>query len=292
MAGQSFTVEREIRSQGAVRHIELSLSPVRQPNGTVVGAAIAARDITERKRLEAARLQAMRLESIGLLAGGIAHDFNNLLTAIVGNIEMAALNGGQPERAGYLDDARTAAMRAAELIQQLLTFAGQHEPAMQPLDLGDLARELVRYARKMPDAGDLFEADLDAPLPAVRGDATQLRQVILNLLVNAIDATRGCGNRILVETGTSATVAKVVPAPVIIQAEAPLYVYLRITDNGCGMDDETRGRIFDPFFTTKPAGHGLGLASVLGALQAHGGTIGVQSRPNGGATFTIVLPAA
>ncbi len=292
MSGQSFTVERELPHKGGAKNFELSYAPIRQPNGAVVGAALAFRDISERKRMEAARLQAMRLESMGLLAGGIAHDFNNLLTAIVGNIELAGLHTDDPEATSSLEEARQAARRATELVQQLLTFAGQREPSIRPLDLGELVRELLRYARKMPGAESLFIDNLTANLPLIDGDATQLRQVVLNLLVNAVDATRECGGNVRVETGVVANVADVVPEPVIIEREAAEYVYLRIADDGCGMDEETRGRIFDPFFTTKPTGHGLGLASVLSAMRAHGGTIGVESTPGGGATFTLIIPAA
>ena len=292
MAGESFTVERELRYHGGLRHFEISFAPIRQPNGVILGAALAFRDISERKRLEAARLQAMRLESMGLLAGGIAHDFNNLLTAIVGNIELAALHTDDPDAALSLDEARQAARRATELVQQLLAFAGQREPTIQRVDLSELVRELLRYARKMPGAETLFEAQLASDAPPIDGDATQLRQVVLNLLVNAVDATRECGGQVRVKTGTVRDIRAIVPEPVIIEREAEQYVFLRIADDGCGMDEGTRARIFDPFFTTKPAGHGLGLASVLSALRAHGGTIGVESRPGGGATFTLIIPAA
>ena len=292
MAGQSFTVEREMRYRGGLRHFEISYSPIRQPGGTILGAALAFRDISERKRMEAARLQAMRLESMGLLAGGIAHDFNNLLTAIVGNIELAGLHTDDPDATSSLDEARAAARRATELVQQLLAFAGQREPLMRELNLSDLVRELLRYARKMPGAESLFEAQLAEDTPPIEGDATQLRQVVLNLLVNAVDATRECGGTVRVETGVVGNISDVIAEPTIIEREAARYVFLRIADDGCGMDETTRARIFDPFFTTKPNGHGLGLASVLGALRAHGGTIGVASRPGGGATFTLAIPAA
>lgn len=292
MGGQAFTVERDLPHRGGTRHFELSYAPIRRPDGAIVGAALAFRDISERKRMEAARLQAMRLESMGLLAGGIAHDFNNLLTAIVGNIELASLHSNDEETTESLDEAREAAKRATELVQQLLAFAGQREPMMRPVDLSELVRELLRYARKMPGAESLFEDQLATDVPLIDGDATQLRQVVLNLLVNAVDATRECGGRVRVETGIVDKMADVVSDPVIIERDAERYVYLRIADDGCGMDEPTRARIFDPFFTTKPSGHGLGLASVLSALRAHGGTVGVVSSPGGGASFTLVIPAA
>ncbi|HMO97212.1 MAG TPA: ATP-binding protein, partial [Tepidiformaceae bacterium] len=290
--GQSFTVERELVHRDVSRFFEISYSPVRQPNGAVVGVALAFRDITERKRHEAARLKAMRLESVGLLAGGVAHDFNNLLTAIVGNIELAALNTDDPELLGNLDDAREAARRAGELVQHLLAFAGQQDPQLRPLDLTSLSRELLRYTRKMPGAEALFVDQLAEALPPVLGDATQIRQVVLNLLVNAMDSTRDCGGTVTVESGVVAAVNEVIAEPIIIEQVVPRYVFIRVTDTGCGMDEETLSRIFDPFFTTKPTGHGLGLASVLGAIRAHGGTIGVTSKAGQGASFTIALPVA
>jgi PAS domain S-box-containing protein len=268
LAGQSFTVERELIHRGASRFFEISYSPVRQPNGAVVGAALAFRDVTERKRHEAARMKAMRLESVGLLAGGVAHDFNNLLTAILGNIDLAELAVENEEALGHLAEARAAARRAGELVQHLLAFAGQQDPVMRPLDLTAVVQELLRYARKMPGATDLFEDRLAVELPEVMGDATQLRQVILNLLVNAIDSTRDCGGRVTVETGVASTVRDVIAEPIIFEQEARRYVYLRVSDTGCGMDDETLSHIFEPFFTTKDSGHGLGLASVLGSMRA------------------------
>ena len=292
VGGQSFTVERELVHRDVSRFFEISYSPVRQPNGAVVGVALAFRDITERKRHEAARLKAMRLESVGLLAGGVAHDFNNLLTAIVGNIELAALNTDDPELLGNLDDAREAARRAGELVQHLLAFAGQQDPQLRPLDLTSLSRELLRYTRKMPGAEALFVDQLAEALPPVLGDATQIRQVVLNLLVNAMDSTRDCGGTVTVESGVVAAVNEVIAEPIIIEQVVPRYVFIRVTDTGCGMDEETLSRIFDPFFTTKPTGHGLGLASVLGAIRAHGGTIGVTSKAGQGASFTIALPVA
>jgi signal transduction histidine kinase len=265
---------------------------VNRSDGTSLGVAVTLRDVTERKRMEETRLQALRLESMGLMAGGIAHDFNNLLAVIVGNIEIAKLAVLDAETAEGLDEARAAAQRASELVQQLLAFAAQHEPILTSVDLSALTGEIVRYARRIPGKDVTFRQDLAAGLPTIDADATQLRQLVLNLLVNAIDAAGETKGEITVTTRVVTDPRTATRDLVIMERPAPAYLWLQVSDNGSGMSQETRARIFEPFYSTKPRGHGLGLATVLGAVRSHGGTLSVESAPGEGARFNIFLPTA
>jgi PAS domain S-box-containing protein len=292
LSGKTFSIEREFRIPGlAPGWVEGAFSPVLGIRGEVIGATVAIRDITERKRLEQARVQALKLESLGLMASGIAHDFNNLLTVIAANIELAAMDATPDELDDYLAEARGAATRASELVEQLLTFAGKRERNTGPVDVSALAAEVAAYARKLPGAPIRIDQEF-AQVPPVEADAVQLRQLVLNLLVNAVEATRGAGSRIVVRTATVDDPGQAAPSPLVQARPASKYVMVQVTDDGAGIDAETRTRIFDPFFTTKEAGHGLGLASALGAVRAHGGAIALESEPGRGSTFTVLLPAS
>ncbi len=291
LSGKTFSIEREFRIPGlSPGWVEGAFSPVVGIRGEVIGATVAIRDITARKRLEEARVQALKLESLGLMASGIAHDFNNLLTVIAANIELAEMGATPEELRNYLAEARGAVTRASELIEQLLTFAGKSERHTGPIDISALATEVAGYARKLPGAPVRIDLEF-APVPPVEADAIQLRQLVLNLLVNAVEATRGSGSRVVVRTSTVEDPGEAAPSPLVAARPAAKYAMIQVSDDGIGMDANTQTRIFDPFFTTKESGHGLGLASALGAVRAHGGAIALNSEPGRGSTFTVLLPA-
>lgn len=271
-------------------YLEFTYGPVVGRGGAIAGVVVNVRDVTERIRAETVRAQALRLESMGMMAGGIAHDFNNLLGAIIGNIDLARLSPDDAEAAESLGEAREAATRASELVKQLLAFAGNTEPAEVLLGLSELAHEIVRYSRRIPGVTNAPAEELAAGLPPVKGDPTQLRQAVLNLVVNALDATRESGAHVTVRTRTADEVDRAFA--VIEGSAAGPYVVVEVEDDGPGMDDSTQRRIFDPFFTTKPTGHGLGLSSVLGAVRRHGGALTVRSQPGEGAIFAVYLPVA
>ncbi len=282
--------DRMVRLPDTPTCLEFTYGPVIGRGGGIAGVVVTVRDVTDRIRGERMRAQALRLESMGMMAGGIAHDFNNLLGAIIGNIDVARLSPGDAEAAEGLDEAREAATRASELVKQLLAFAGNTEPAEVLLGLSELAHEIVRYSRRIPGVRSAPAEELAAGLPPVKGDPTQLRQAVLNLVVNALDATRESGAHVTVRTRTADEVDH---AYAVIEGSAGgPYVVVEVEDDGPGMDDSTQRRIFDPFFTTKPTGHGLGLSSVLGAVRRHGGTLTVRSQPGEGATFAVYLPVA
>jgi len=239
------------------------------------------RDITERKRLESELRQAHKLEAVGQLAAGVAHDFNNLLTAILGHSELLrrALQT-QPRHTHSLDEISSACLRAADLTGQLLALARrQQTPQQQPFSVDDLIGDVIMLLGRTFDPRIEIDAQLDARGWQVRGDRSQMQNVLINLAVNARDAMPEGGR---LEFSTSVT-----------QDGARESVTIVVSDCGSGMDAATRSRIFEPFFTTKPVGEGsgLGLAVSYGTILTHNGEIEVQSSVGVGTSFTIHLPA-
>jgi len=272
---------------------EMVLYPVRQDGGEVTGLVLVARDVTERRRAEEALRQAQKLESLGVLAGGIAHDFNNLLVGILGNagLALAELSPTSPAR-GTIEDIERAGQRAADLARQMLAYSGKGRFVIQQLQLSDLVEEMTHLLRVSIAKGVTMTYSFAHNLPPVAADATQLRQVIMNLVVNASDAIGEDEGVLTLATGMvdgeRAGLSEAYLAP---ELPAGQYVFLDVTDSGCGMDQETLARIFDPFFTTKFTGRGLGLAAVLGIVRGHRGALKVQSKRGSGTTFRLLLPA-
>lgn len=259
-----------------------------------------ARDITERKRAESERQQlesqirqAQKLESLGVLAGGLAHDFNNLLAGILGNAGLARMRLPEDSPAsGYLEKIETAARRAAELVNQILAYAGKGTFPRRPLDLSELVRGMAQLLEASISKKITLHLELDSGLPFLEGDPGQLQQVVMNLLTNASEAIGDERGVITLRTfPLEADEAYLADMYLRNNLSCDRYVSLEVIDTGCGMDEGTRARLFDPFFTTKFAGRGLGLATVLGIVRSHGGGIKVQSEINRGSTFTILFPA-
>ncbi|MCB9567832.1 MAG: response regulator [Myxococcales bacterium] len=262
------------------------------------GLAIEAHEHHEQevksRRLESQLRQAQRLESMGLLAGGIAHDFNNLLVGILGNagLALAELPADAATRP-LIEDIRAAATRAAELAQEMLAYSGRATISTGDVDLNALIEEMLHLVWRPATRRAELELHLDRELPPVRGDATQLRRVLLNLISNAADALGDEAGTVTISTGRAHVPGH--DASDLILGERLAdgdYVTLTIADSGHGMDAITRAHLFDPFFTTKTNGRGLGLAVVLGVVSAHHGAIRVESEPERGATITILLPAS
>jgi two-component system cell cycle sensor histidine kinase/response regulator CckA len=249
------------------------------------GYVFVARDDTDRKRAEDELAQhqdelrqAQKLEAVGRLAGGIAHDFNNVLTAIMGNADLARLELPAEGRATeHLDEIIRAADHAATLTRQLLAYSRRQVLAPEPLDLGAVVDDIVPMLRRLVTADVAIATEVEPLLERVVADPTQLRQVIVNLVVNARDAIQGPG-RILLRCyrGADGTVR------------------LAVDDTGDGIEPEVREQMFEPFFTTKAEGKGtgLGLSTVHGIVAQSGGTIAVDSEPGAGTTITVALPAA
>ncbi len=262
-----------------------------------IAVALEARERSrqedERRQLERRMQEAQRLESLGVLAGGIAHDFNNLLTAILGSTELALLelpaeSGARPA----VERIRRAGQRAAELTDQMLAYSGRSHVDVKPIDLSRIVEDMSNLLESAIRKNARLRCELDPELPAVQGDATQLGQIVMNLITNASDALGDAGGEIRLRTGTQRLTAADLQVCELRDAEPGNYVFVEVSDTGAGMDAQTRSRIFDPFFTTKTSGRGLGLAAALGIVAAHGGTIRLDTAPGRGTSFRVLIPCS
>lgn len=259
-------------------------------------------DITERKRVEEERRgleerarNAQKLESLGILAGGVAHDVNNMLQGILGHAELALgqLPPGAPARRA-LDEVVTSARSCAGLTTQLLAYAGKGRFVVEDVSLARLVEDMRGLLLASVPKKATLELDLPADVPAVAADPSQLRQVVLNLVVNAGEAIGDRPGHIRVAVSGQRCAARCPCRELFPAADERSdrdVVSLVVTDTGDGMDEATRGRIFEPFFSTKFAGRGLGLAAVHGILRRHGAGARVESAPGRGTTFTVHFPA-
>lgn len=274
-------------------------SPRLSGDGEVVGMIGTCVDVHDNRLAEQERRQmeehyrvAQNLESLGVLAGGIAHDFNNLLMAILGNAEIARAEcerGHPAEQA--LSDIITTARRAAELCRQMLTYAGRSKPAASAFELHELVREILQLLRVSIPRSVELKTDFNDAGNRVEADPVQIRQVVMNLVINASDAIGERPGRITIRTGiTHLGVADLRGLHAAEQAQPGAFVRLEVLDTGCGMSPETMARIFEPFYTTKFTGRGLGLSAVLGTVKVHRGAFGVASVEGIGSTFTLFLP--
>ncbi len=263
-------------------------------DGELVGINKVVQDITSRRHFEEQLRQTQKLEAIGILAGGVAHDFNNLLTGILGNASLAAemLPANSPAQP-MLEELITASERAADLTRQLLAYSGKGRYLIEPVDLSRVVEEISMLVRtSIPRNVDL-RLDLASDLPSMEGDAVQIQQLVMNLVINAAEAVdAGSPGRVIISTGTSGPDTRVRDTVSGETLPAGQYVYARVEDNGHGMDETTRARIFDPFFTTKLTGRGLGLAAALGIVRGHRGAIQLTTKPGEGTTFMVFFPAA
>lgn len=247
----------------------------------------------DKLKLEQQIMQAQKLESLGVMAGGIAHDFNNLLTSILGNTNLALSELSMVSGArSHMEEVEQAARRAAELCRQLLAYSGKGRFLIRPLSLNELVHEMGQMLSVTISQKAIVQYNLSPALPSVIADATQLRQVVMNLITNAAEAIDVPCGLISITTGTLLCEAKHLLGVIAGETLVPgRYVFMEVKDNGQGMDKETMTRIFDPFFTTKVTGRGLGLAAVLGIVQGHKGCLQVSSEKGKGTCFKILLPA-
>lgn len=288
------------RQDGTEFPASLSTSLVRDGEGRAVAMIGVSTDITERRRAERERealqaqlLQAQKLESLGVLAGGIAHDFNNLLTGILGNAQLAQIDlpPGSPARAPFDEIVRTAE-RAAALTRQMLAYAGKGALAMQALDLSVQVREMARLLTSMISKKVELRLDLAESLPSALGDAAQIQQLVMNLVINGAEAIGDRPGRVVVSTGHVDLTSAGLRACTLADECAPgPHVHITVEDDGMGMDAATLARIFDPFFTTKFTGRGLGLAAVHGIVRGHRAALAVRSAPGCGTWFRVHFPA-
>jgi len=278
------------RKDGSSVNISLSVAPLHDAAGRVTGMLSLAADVTEMRQLEGQYRQAQKMEAVGRLAGGIAHDFNNLLTAIIGTTALVLEDLGLDARARLdIQEIEKAAKRAAGLTRQLLIFSRQQVLEPRALDLNALVANLEKMLQRLIGEDIELVTKPAASLGAVRADAGQLEQAIVNLVVNARDAMPQ-GGRLTIETAEVDLDRSYVAGHVPTQPGR--YVLLAISDTGVGMDAATKARLFEPFFTTKEPGRGtgLGLATVYGIVKQSGGYIWAYSELRHGTTFKMYLP--
>jgi len=266
--------------------------PTRDPaTHEVTGAIATFIDISERKRLEDKLMHTQKLESLGVLAGGIAHDFNNLLVTILGNASLAKnLLGAETALLPLLDEIELGARRAAELTHQMLEYAGQGKFKLQLLDLPEAAREMASLLRGVIPPNVALHYQVQEGLRAIEADPAQIRQVIMNLITNAAESMAERSGRIVIAVEQVQVSAQDLEEYPGHAATPGRFLCLEVTDQGVGMDDETRRRMFDPFFTTKFNGRGLGMAAVLGIVRGHGGAIRTDSQKGVGTRVRVLLP--
>ncbi|HZO09447.1 MAG TPA: ATP-binding protein, partial [Myxococcota bacterium] len=297
----SFVQEyRIVLPDGQTRWIYDRTVVVRDAKGAITHFDGYVLDVTEGKvaeeehrRLEAQFHHAQKLESLGVLAGGIAHDFNNLLMSMLGHASLAETDVPEGSLAQeHLKQIELAARRASELTNQMLAYSGRGRFVVGPVDLSALVSEMARLLETVISKSANLKVELGAGLPAIEADATQLRQVVMNLITNASDALEDKPGRITLRTGVVSGAGaghRMVFGESLVGKRC---VFLEVSDTGSGMDEATQKRIFDPFFTTKAAGRGLGLAAVLGIVRGHGGAIRVDSTKGRGTTVEVRFPAS
>jgi PAS domain S-box-containing protein len=289
-----------IRKDGSNFPCLLRIYPVYDGLGRIHARVDVIIDISERKKHESDRMKlesriqhAQKFESLGLLAGGIAHDFNNLLMAIIGHAGLAItkINSDSPVMKNLVEIEK-ASMRAGELCNQMLAYAGKGKMVMHRIDLGASVSDMTM----------ILEASVSKKIRLVfcskssglfiEGDSSHIKQVLMNLVVNSAEAIGEASGIINIEVGSRFLGESDLDELWLGDSVNPgEYVYLKVADNGCGMDEESKARVFDPFFSTKFAGRGLGLAALFGIIKAHKGAIEIKSRVNEGTEFTVYFPS-
>jgi PAS domain S-box-containing protein len=250
-------------------------------------------DLSERKELDRRLLEKQKLESIGLLAGGIAHDFNNLLVGLLGysSLALELLPKTNPA-AGYVEEVMRAADRAAHLTRQMLAYSGQGQFVIEQLVLPETMREVIDLVRASVSRNVDIRVDLPPDVPHIFGDRGQVRQLLTNLLLNACEAIGETPGIVIVQAARREIGINGAPAEFAgTMLEPGEYLWIAVTDSGCGMGEDVQARMFEPFFTTKFTGRGLGLAAVSGVVRSHKGAIRVTSAPGEGSTFEVLLPS-
>jgi len=287
-------VEVTVVSRENQIHLAVWASPILAADATLDGVVMMAADVSERKALEFQVQQTQRLESLGVLAGGIAHDFNNLLTGVIGNASLLLERFPAGSRDGAsVRSLLDAGEAMAKLTAQMLAYSGRGRFFVEALDLSQQVTLITTLIQASIPKNVRLRLLLEDHLPRIDADASQLQQVIMNLVINAAEAIGNEQGTVEVSTflrpiGTAEMEANVTRQPI----PPGNYLAMVVRDTGAGMDEETQARIFDPFFTTKFAGRGLGLSAVLGIIRGHRGALLLESHPGRGTTFRVFFPVS
>uniref|UniRef100_Q023H5 histidine kinase n=1 Tax=Solibacter usitatus (strain Ellin6076) TaxID=234267 RepID=Q023H5_SOLUE len=289
-ARRSFRIECRVRRWNGKYRWVLNTGIPRMIDGVCTGYITTSTDITDLKRRQEELLMHQKLESLGVLAGGVAHDFNNLLGSILAesDLAMSDLPEDTPGRDG-VERIAAIAQRASEIVNLLMTYAGDRDLAIEGVDLSKVTSEVLFLMRPPLSETAVIELNLVKDLPLVQANKAQIRQVVMNLLTNAAEALKGRGGKITVSTGL-VHIGKAAAAKRKLNLPVGEYCFLSVSDTGCGMSPQTKDKVFDPFYSTKFVGRGLGLAAVQGILRSHRGAISVVSEPERGSTFEVLLP--
>jgi PAS domain S-box-containing protein len=262
------------------------------------GFVLLMRDVTQRVLDERRKRDAldkfnsrMRLESLGMMAAGVAHDFNNLLAEISGHAGLGMMELDR-DSDGYssLEQISDAARRAADLCKQLMLYSGGGELTLVPLHVQRVLANNIKDARGLLGSGIVLEAAIPSDLPEVSGNVVELRRMFANLIRNACEAMGDTGHLRITAEARYCDQAELDESVSSGEVRPGQFVVVEIADNGCGMSETVQEHLLEPFFTTKETGHGLGIASVLGAARSHGGTLRIDSEEGEGTTFHIYLP--
>jgi PAS domain S-box-containing protein len=290
-----------LNPDGKETPVEVRAAPFAEGEERAGGGVLVLRDVTLQRQLHKqqqlldAKLQrAQKLQSLTVLAGGIAHDFNNILAGLVGYAELGLIQvaSGADVRPS-LEQIKAGAWRAAEITRQMLAYSGKGKFTETCIQLPRLLLEMSELIKVTVAPGSVLHYDLPDQLPAIAGDPSQIRQVVLNLLVNAVEAIGDTQGSITIRGGVQDYGRSALDRCELGEdLPAGRYVYLEVTDDGAGLAPEIRGRIFEPFFTTKFIGRGLGLPAVLGVMRGHAGAIEVESHPGKGSRFRLLFPPA
>ncbi len=277
----------QTRKDGTKFPASMSLSLIKDDTGNELGILEITRDISETTLLEAELQQSRKMEALGTLAGGIAHDFNNILASILGNSEMIIMSKIEPKKTtSYIENIQESCVRAADLVKQIMTFSRMETMQLNTIDLAKTVNNALTIIRASLPANIHISSSIDPHCPQIKGDETQIHQILLNLCANAHQAIGDGGGTIAIDLQQESTLSydnRTIPKE---------QVRLSITDTGQGISADNVAKIFDPFFTTKKVGEGtgLGLAVVKSIIESHEGEIIVKSVPEQGASFIITFP--
>ena len=292
--GHTWEGEMRLEHHGVLHQVSRRVSPVLNEQGHIQYQIVVDRDITEERKQQEKLEHTQRLESLGILAGGIAHDFNNLLTSIMGHAALARMEASPLDKSiEHFSAIEETSQRAADLCKQMLAYSGKGKFITQTIDLSEMVREMMRLLEVSIHKSIVVRYHLYPNLPAIEVDVSQLQQIIMNLVINANEAIGDTSGSISLATGVLYADETYLNAMHLDKdnLHAGHYVYLEISDTGCGMTEETKKRLFEPFYTTKFTGRGLGMSAILGIVRGHQGSIQVYSEEGKGTTFKVLFPA-